>query len=232
MSKEAKAEMITQSTILDMGWTKSMIVKLLPEPILKPNPHYRCAAPMKLWIKQDVLNEMETEDFKKELEKANRRKASSQKSKNTKTINLKGKMQQIADSITVTVLPTEKLEEETLKSQESRICEQLFLRAEYLGRHYEDNYEEYQQCLDEMENFKIHRPNDGETMQRWIVNYIRHNLVDYDRKLDLLKGKTGKDEAYCLFKEEILKKIADAYPCYAEECNRQIGDVGFNYCWR
>ena len=37
MSKEAKAEMITQSTILDMGWTKSMIVKLLPEPILKPN---------------------------------------------------------------------------------------------------------------------------------------------------------------------------------------------------
>lgn len=36
MSKEAKAEMITQSTILDMGWTKSMIVKLLPEPILKP----------------------------------------------------------------------------------------------------------------------------------------------------------------------------------------------------
>lgn len=125
MSKEAKAEMITQSTILDMGWTKSMIVKLLPEPILKPNPHYRCAAPMKLWIKQDVLNEMETEDFKKELEKANRRKASSQKSKNTKAINLKGKMQQIADSITVTVLPTEKLEEETLKSQESRICERL-----------------------------------------------------------------------------------------------------------
>ena len=45
MNKNQKAEMITQSTILEMGWTKSMITKLLPEPILKPNPHYRSAAP-------------------------------------------------------------------------------------------------------------------------------------------------------------------------------------------
>ena len=36
MNKNQKVEMITQSTILEMGWTKSMITKLLPEPTLKP----------------------------------------------------------------------------------------------------------------------------------------------------------------------------------------------------
>ncbi len=52
MNKNQIAEMITQSTILEMGWTKSMITKLLPEPTLKLNPHYRSAAPMRIWKKQ------------------------------------------------------------------------------------------------------------------------------------------------------------------------------------
>jgi hypothetical protein len=44
-------DMLTQSQIIEMGWTKSMINKLLPEPILKENPRYRNSAPMKLWDK-------------------------------------------------------------------------------------------------------------------------------------------------------------------------------------
>ena len=63
-----KSQMITQSTILAMGWTKTMIKNLLPEPTERPNPHYKCAAPMKLWEQEKVLEIMETEDFRKALE--------------------------------------------------------------------------------------------------------------------------------------------------------------------
>ena len=43
-------KMITQSRIIEeYGWTKSLISKFLPDPVLKANPHYRKAAPMRLW---------------------------------------------------------------------------------------------------------------------------------------------------------------------------------------
>ena len=35
-------KMITQSRIIEeYGWTKSLISKFLPDPVLKANPHYR-----------------------------------------------------------------------------------------------------------------------------------------------------------------------------------------------
>ena len=40
-------KMITQSRIIEeYGWTKSLISKFLPDPVLKANPHYRKAAPL------------------------------------------------------------------------------------------------------------------------------------------------------------------------------------------
>lgn len=231
MNKNPKAEMITQSTILEMGWTKSMITKLLPEPTLKPNPHYRSAAPMRIWKKQDVLDAMKTENFKLELEKANKRKISSKKAQNTKVNNLAEKMKQIAEGITVSILPQEELESKTLKHQESRIYEHISNETEYLERHCNssESFEEYERSLGEMENFRMHRPSDEATMHRWIVNYIRHNLIAYDQNLRTLKGKTGKDEAYIIFKLAVLEKIAEAYPCYTDECNRQISDMRSYY---
>lgn len=66
---------------------------------------------------------------------------------------------------------------------------------------------------------------DKEVLQRWIVNYIRHNLVDYDDGLEIMYGKVGKIDTYPKFKEAILKKIASVYPQYAEECKRQIMSI-------
>jgi hypothetical protein len=48
-------KMITQSRIIEeYGWTKSLISKFLPDPVLKANPHYRKAAPMRLWDEDTV----------------------------------------------------------------------------------------------------------------------------------------------------------------------------------
>ena len=52
-------KMITQSRIIEeYGWTKSLISKFLPDPVLKANPHYRKAAPMRLWDEDTVKQEM------------------------------------------------------------------------------------------------------------------------------------------------------------------------------
>ena len=52
-------KMITQSRIIEeYGWTKSLISKFLPDPVLKANPHYRKAAPMRLWDEDTVKQVM------------------------------------------------------------------------------------------------------------------------------------------------------------------------------
>ena len=67
-----------------------------------------------------------------------------------------------------------------------------------------------------------------ETINRWIVNYIRHNLVSYDNFLGSIDGKVGSVEAYPEVKIAVLEKIANTYPKYKDECERQIFFVDFN----
>lgn len=62
---------------------------------------------------------------------------------------------------------------------------------------------------------------DPATIDRWTVNYIRHNMVDYDYCLEKLKGVVGKDEAYAILKNYVLDLIKSTYPELAEECERQ-----------
>lgn len=53
---------ITQSSLIAMGWTKSMISKFMPDPKLVPNPRYKNAAPMKLYDHEEALNIMDTDE--------------------------------------------------------------------------------------------------------------------------------------------------------------------------
>lgn len=74
----AREKMICQSTILEMGWTKSMISRLLPEPVLRKNPYSSQKPPMKLWREADVLACMETEEYKALHAKAEKRSRTAQ----------------------------------------------------------------------------------------------------------------------------------------------------------
>jgi hypothetical protein len=49
---------------------------------------------------------------------------------------------------------------------------------------------------------------DKETLTRWKVNYIRHNLTSYDDELLSLYGRTGKDKAYLKLFGEVMNRIA------------------------
>lgn len=58
-----------------------------------------------------------------------------------------------------------------------------------------------------------------------MVNFIRHNLCEYDDSLEELFGLVGKDEVYQRLKSETLTRIAEVYPELKEECKRQGGVI-------
>ena len=234
--ENVKVKRITQSTIISMGWTKSMINKLLPEPMLVRNPHYACASEMKLWEEEVVLKVMETPEYKVALEKAEKRKQAAKKGLQTRETNFMELMTEIGNSIKIRVLPEDELIADTLKERESNIRFRLENNVEYCERHlgYECDYDEYREAEMELEDFNrngIHMPA-KETLDRWVVNHIRHNLTDYEFHLHKLKGHTKQDEVYEDFKRILLRRIAETYPNYAAECENQINNVSAVRWWR
>lgn len=191
-------DLLTQSEILELGWTKSLIGKFLPDPTLKPNPRYKKAAPMKLWNKHDVLEAMESEEFKAAMEKVAKRKTAAEKAYTTKANKILEEMTTVANNLKIKIIPDDVLRQRTIRAKEDWAMEH-------------GNYDFWCYSSDIA----------PETMERWIVNYIRHNLVKYDAALERLYGKCGRYEAYPEFKRIVLEKIAASYPKYAEECMRQ-----------
>ena len=62
------------------------------------------------------------------------------------------------------------------------------------------------------------------TVKRWIVNYIRHKLTNYDENLYNLSGRVGCHKAYSEYRKAVLTKIASFYPKYSQECHGQMVD--------
>ena len=180
-----------------MGFTKSMIDKLLPAPILRDNPRYKCAAPMKLWKEADVLSAMDTDAFREAAAKAYRRKAASSKGIATKRKNAELLAEELIASIRVQRIELPELERLALDAQ--------------------------QRWYDSRGRGEIEFP-DREDVDRWMVNYIRHGLCEYDASLYALfrPGKMAdKDKLYPKVKRETLAKIAQVYPELSEECKNQ-----------
>ena len=205
-----KIERVTQTQVLEMGFTKTMIQNLLPEPMFKENPHYRHAAPMKLWNKDEVKKVMQTEEYRVAWEKAKKRKAASKKSAKktleTKRANTEKLVEEMKNLISIEVVAEKELIEQTLEAKN--------LWYFWHGKGEIDR-----------------RTLDNATLKRWIVNYIRHELISYDCDLYQLHGRVGKDEVYVKYKAAVLEKIAEAYPKYAEECQNQIEDINIEYSY-
>lgn len=199
-------ELITQSTVLEMGFTKTMIKKLLPEPIEKENPHYKCASPMKLYDKAVVLAIMETEPYKEEWDKALKRKESANKAVKTKKDSLLTLINEISKSINVELVDDKELVEQAINSYKNHQMEIAMWHEDY-----ERIFE-----IEQQTDYPI------EFIRRIVVNHIRHNLTTYDDELELLYNKVGKAEAYKILKNAVLNKIADKYPKYVQECKNQL----------
>jgi hypothetical protein len=72
LAKTGGTHQLTLQSILERGWTRSMVDALLGEPDdWRDNPKYRSAAPMRLYLYKRVVEMEATPDFAERLEKAN-----------------------------------------------------------------------------------------------------------------------------------------------------------------
>ena len=195
-------ELITQAELFKRGWTKSMITKLLPDPLLKNNPYNR-ASSIKLWELETIEQIEKQPSFEDAKKAAEKRKSSAKKAKETRFNTRMAIVQAAIESTKIKML-----DDETLRRNAINHAKERYLKKS--GNDYFDgnNLEEATIC-------------------RWVVNYIRHQLVKcnyrstYDNVLYDFRGKLGKDELYLYYKSALLDKIAAVYPKYAEECGLQ-----------
>ena len=202
--------MLTQSTLLEKGWTLGLIKKFLPEPFLKTNPHYRSGPKMKLWDENIVLSVMETEDFKSaynsSLIRRNKLSSTLTKVNYQKKNSQKKEIELLANTVNISLFSTEEIERDSLKLEEIHLANK---GVRYLPS---INYAPA--------DFKI----------RWAVNHIRHNLTDYDIKIcELAKIKGNKRFNYSYFKALVLDRIKKVYPKYRKECDLQIKSIWNSY---
>lgn len=197
-NKEKK--MLTKGKVKELGFTDAMIRDLLPEPEEKPNPWYRSSAPMLLWDEAAVTEAMESEEFKTRRETADRRKASAAKGVAKRREQTSRMFDDCISQIEVEVIPIKDLR---------RLAIEAKRRA----------YEAHGRLDSRPEEA------DRETQQRWMVNYIRHNLTRYDADLYAGKGMVGIGEEYERYKAAVHDAIAKAYPSLKEECERQLAPI-------
>lgn len=194
-SAEEQSRMINLTGLKERGWTDSMIKKLLSDPMLFQNPQYRRAAPMKKWWLEEVETVEQTKEFQRLFEKAQVRKTAGSIAAFKRKQTTLDQITEITNNLQVHIWPENLLEQETFAAKEE---------MEMQKGHYSDVYNVQDNVLN-----------------RWKVNFIRHNLTNYEDVLSSLYGVVGKQEAYKILKCATLDKIGDSYPYLKEECQRQ-----------
>ena len=63
---------------------------------------------------------------------------------------------------------------------------------------------------------------DGGTLNRWKVNYLRHELTRFDPMIEGLFGQVGRSSAERVLLRRALEAIGRTYPDLLDECQRQL----------
>lgn len=200
MEKE-KIETITASGMKERGWTEKLICDYYPiHYATKKNPFYTSASPMKLYSMNEVERIESLPEFKAKLDKLKegkqKRQAAASKAVETKT-------------------------KSTLEIVKNTEIEVIKIKNKYLLKDAIDAYNDFNCERGRFESIAS-KNSDKEFLDRIVVNYVRHNLTEYDYTLYQLVAKTGKSKAYVLLNEKIYSAIADVYPHLKHECDRQF----------
>lgn len=188
---------ITKSSIRERGWTQKLITIFLPNPdLVLPNPHGKKRSPMKLYDKSKVIEIEQTEEFKRQQERAMERVASANKAIQTKTAQLMAWVENL--TIDVPFVPKDKLIQDACNAYNAWQAVRELRRDE--------------------ERYHATPDSDEEFLNRIVTNYLRHCMTPYDAKLRSVAGKTGKREIYCILKKKVNDAILEKYDwLYKEE---------------
>lgn len=186
---------LTKTDLLERGWTEAAIKRFAFEPDqLKRNPYYRSGSPMKFYLLDRIEAIEKTPEFIEWQQKSEKRKGFARRAVETKTVTLLAEVKQV--TISVQRLPRKKLCDEA--------CWHYNMRQ-----------------LDRGQIGEASRLSNREFLERIQVNYIRHQLSEYDGELKKLFRRVGKTEAYDILRRKVFDAIIDAYSYLRDECERQ-----------
>ena len=162
-----------------------------------PNPHYRSGPPSRLYLRADV------ERLVKSLP------AGSRQPREERSAAAKTAAKQRA--------------EELIQQAELLEIVVRVVAEEQVVRDACANYNSAERRERDENDASEH--SDPDFLDRITVNYIRHDLTEYENCLADVKGKPGENEAHRIIRERVLDEIADNYPWLAGECSRQISKL-------
>ncbi len=194
-------EYISKAGLKTRGWTDSMISIFLGNPDLERfNPHYKSAPKMKLYKLSRIINIEGTEEFNIRRIKSEQRSKVMKKVAKNKEMRLLEEIKRLEISVRI-------------------ISPESLLKASIKG--YNDFHEYVSMERENYDFVPADSGSDKSFLQRIQVNYLRHNLTEYDHELENVAGKIGIAKAILMIKEKVYDAIALAYPYLSQECNRQ-----------
>jgi hypothetical protein len=180
------------------GWTAGLITSLLGAPDqLAANPHYRAAAPMRLYRRERVEAVEASAAWAARHEAVQKRKDAAGRAVQTRQQHMQAYLEGL--TLDVPMLPGDVLTRQA--------C------AHYNRRQAERYWEEWREATPD---------SDPAFLARITVNYVRHGLSRYEQELEQVFGKVGVREAYAAISQKVYGAIGAAYPTLAGECARQL----------
>jgi hypothetical protein len=180
------------------GWTDAAIRTFLGAPdLVCDNPHYRSAAPMRLYALARVEAVEASPAWQDTQGARTARKAAAQRATATKRQAL---LEAIAAwDLRVAVLPADDL---------------TVLACAH--------YNALQADRERWDRLPATPESQPDFLARITVNMLRHRYSAYERRLAQIYGKVGVREAYHQINAKVYAAIAAAYPALVEECQRQL----------
>lgn len=202
--RKNKIKYFSKSQLKERGWTETAINKFLGNwDLEKKNPMYSSSSTMKLYLIKRVKRAESTKKFKQWSIDRDKRRLAALKSIKTK----EDKLVEIVKSWNIQI---------------DKISYKKILRYAI------DDYNDFKLSKNDTKSL-INNNTNKEILDRVCVNFIRHQLSDYDGMLYELSGRTGISKAYLILNQKIYDTISEIYPRYKNECTRQLNDKEFMY---
>lgn len=186
-------EYLNLTSLKERGWTASLIKSFLGQPDhTKVNPFYRSAPPQKLYLVSRVEKLEGSREFQEKRESATKKSQAAKARAQAKRAAL---VEKVLESVHVRHVSFKELRRRALFSK----AQYDQARGDYMGGH------------EQAEERHIHR---------WMVNYARHELSNYDSVRERYFGQIGVHDAAEELRSAVLKKIADQWPELKEACRQ------------
>ncbi|BDZ62480.1 hypothetical protein Lsed01_00866 [Demequina sediminis] len=186
--------LITQSTVIERGWTKAAIDRFLGDcDVERANPHYRSAAPMRLYYEGRVEAAESTEAFQEWKQKLEARRANPNRKVTGAAKAAQERKQREQDRLNALVE-----EFRALSTQEGFVDRFTSLRE--IHAEAVEHYNDHQFAVAMSRGWEVPTPvtrkniQDADFLSRISMNFLRHVCTPYDEFVEQVGRNEWRDE--------------------------------------